>query len=78
MKERDQVILKFQKKDFEQQNLETILGFDPARAARGEYIVLLQTNHYFNTNSYLALMSKAQKKLLEQNSEHRIREGKDL
>ena len=41
VKERDLVILKFQKKDFEQQNLETILGFDTEKAARGEYIVLL-------------------------------------
>ena len=58
--------------------METILGFDTAKAARGEYIVLLQTNHYFNTNSYLALISKAQKKILEQNSEQRIREGRNL
>jgi len=78
VKERDQVVLKFQKKDFEQQNLETILEFDHDKAARGEYVVLLQNNHFFNTNSYLALISKAQQKIKQQNNEQRIKEGRDL
>jgi hypothetical protein len=32
LKESDQIILKFQKKDFEERNLETIRDFDAARA----------------------------------------------
>ena len=63
LKEKDQIALKLMQKDFETQNLETILGFDHEKAARGEYVVLLQTNNYFNRNSYLALISKAQQKL---------------
>ena len=59
VKERDQVLLKLQKKDFETQNLETIRNFDPEKVKRGGYVVLLQTNDYFNTNSYLSLLSKA-------------------
>ena len=42
LKERDLILMKFQKKDFEQQNLQTILEFSKERAARGEYTVFLQ------------------------------------
>lgn len=41
LKEKDQIIMKLQHKDFEEQNLETIKAFDHERAKRGDYIVLL-------------------------------------
>ena len=63
LRERDQINLKLQQKDFEAQNLETIMRFDHSKALKGEYVVLLQANDYFNKNSYLALISKAQQKL---------------
>lgn len=60
--------MKFQKKDFEERNLETIREFSKEKASNGEYIVLLQENLYFNQNSYLSLISKAHDKLVNQNS----------
>ena len=60
LKEREQIVMKLQQKDFEEQNLGTILRFDHDRARRGDYVVLLQSNDYFNAHSYLALISKAQ------------------
>jgi hypothetical protein len=33
--------MKFQKKDFEERNLETIREFSKEKAERGEYIILL-------------------------------------
>lgn len=41
LKESDQIIMKFQKKDFEERNLETIREFSKEKAERGEYILLL-------------------------------------
>lgn len=59
LKERELILVKFSKKDFEQQNLQTIMDFDKEKAAKGEYTVFLQNNCYFNTNAYLSLISKA-------------------
>ena len=66
LKEFDQVIMKFQKKDFEERNLETIREFCPDKA--DDYIVLVQENHYFNRNSYLGLIGKAHEKLVGSNN----------
>ena len=44
-----------------------IKDFSNEKAARGEYALLVESNHYFNKNSYLSLMSKAQAKLNYQN-----------
>ena len=68
LKECDQVILKFQKKDFEERNLETIREFCPDKA--DDYVVLVQENHYFNRHSYLGLISKAHEKLTGQGRSH--------
>ena len=72
LKEKDQIILKLQQKDFETQNLQTIQEFDHEKAKKGGYVVLLQTNDYFNKNGYLALISKAQQKLNQQNKDRAI------
>lgn len=59
LKEREIVIMKFEKKTFEQRTLESIRDFDKAKASRGEYFCMVQTNDYFTTETYLALMDKA-------------------
>lgn len=72
VREADQVILKLQKKDFEERNLETIRDFDAEKA--NELVVLLQENHYFNRNSYLSMISRAHDKLVGEQS-HRAKFG---
>lgn len=76
LKESDQVILKFQKKDFDEMNLETIREFDETRA--DDYVVLLQENHYFNRNSYLSVISKAHDKLAGTHSNSKLQGGLQL
>lgn len=56
LKERDIVIMKFEKKTFEQKTLESIKDFDPNH----DYHCFVQENDYFTTHSYLALMRQAQ------------------
>ena len=60
LRERDIVIAKFEQKTFDQKNLETIRNFDRNRARNGGYMCMVQTNHYFSTQTYLELMAKAQ------------------
>lgn len=59
LKERDVVIMKFEKKSFEQRTLQAIKDFDKSKADKGEYFCMVQTNDYFSTHTYLALMHKA-------------------
>jgi hypothetical protein len=59
LKEKDIILQKVQKKDFEQRNLETIRDFDISK----EYAVLLQENNFFNRNSYLAMIERAHNKM---------------
>lgn len=70
LKEREIVIMKFEKKTFEQRTLESIRDFDKAKARRGEYFCMVQTNDYFSTETYLALMEKAQQKMLKQKGQN--------
>lgn len=56
LKDREIVIMKFEKKTFEQKTLEAIRDFDKKKAERGEYFCMVQTNDYFTTDAYLALM----------------------
>ena len=60
-KERDIVLKKFQQKDFDQKNLETILNFDQYK----DYAILLQENHYFGRFEYLNMMQKEHERLKE-------------
>ena len=62
LKEKDVVLSKFQKQDFEQKNLETIRDFTPDK--QQEYAILLQENNYFNRNAYLALIERAHNKMV--------------
>jgi len=55
LKERDLVIMKFEKKTFEQKNLETIRDFDRNQ----NYYCMVQVNQFFSTEAYLALMARA-------------------
>lgn len=64
LKERDIVTMKFEMKTFESRTLEMIRDYDKKKAERGEYFCLVQENHHFNTAAYLALMDKAQQKML--------------
>lgn len=66
LKERDIVIMKFEQNTFESNMLQTIKDFDQNKAARGEYLCLVQTNEFFTTDAYLALIAKAQQKMLKQ------------
>lgn len=59
LKERELVVMKFEKKTFEQRTLESIRDFDKVKADKGEYFCMVQTNDYFTTETYLALMHKA-------------------
>jgi hypothetical protein len=58
-KEKDIVIKKFQHKDFDQKNLETILNFEQYK----DYAILLQENHYFSRAEYLSMMQKEHERL---------------
>jgi len=62
LKEKDLVLEKLQKQDFEQRNLETIRDFDAAK--QRDYVILMQENNFFNRNSYLALLERAHNKLV--------------
>lgn len=55
VKERDIVIMKFERKTFEQRTLEMIRDFDPAH----DYHCLVQENDYFTKLSYFNLMKQA-------------------
>lgn len=72
LKEKDLVLQKLQKKDFELKNLETIRDFDVTK----DYAMLLQENNYFNRTSYLAMMERAHNKLV--GSGEPLKHGKDL
>lgn len=54
LKEKDIVLSKLHKQDFEQRNLQTIRDFDEAK--QSTYALLLQENHFFSRTSYLALL----------------------
>jgi SWI/SNF-related matrix-associated actin-dependent regulator of chromatin subfamily A member 5 len=62
LKEKDIVLNKLYKQDFEQRNLQTIRDFDESK--QSDYAILLQENHFFNRNSYLALIQKAHNNML--------------
>ena len=64
LKERDFVLKKFQQKDFDQKNLETILNFEEYR----DYAILLQNNHYYGREQYLALIENEHLRLKQQNN----------
>ena len=55
LKERDLVQRKIRENDFDKKNIETILNFDITK----DYCLYLQDNHYFNRNSYLAMIQRA-------------------
>jgi len=59
LKEREVVIMKFEKKNFEQRTLEMIRDFDPSH----DYHCLVQENDYFTRQSYLNLIGLAQQKM---------------
>lgn len=54
--------MKFEKKTFEQRNLEMIRDFD----RNANYYCMVQMNQFFSTDAYLALMARAQDKLNKQ------------
>ena len=60
-KERDIVLKKFQQKDFDQKNLETILNFDKYK----DFAILLQENHFFGRSEYINMMQKEHERLIE-------------
>lgn len=62
-KERDIVLRKFQHRDFDQKNLETILHWDEYK----DYAILLQENHYFGRTEYVNMIEKEHERLKEQN-----------
>jgi len=62
LKEKDIVLSKLHKQDFEQRNLQTIRDFDEAK--QSTYALLLQENHFFSRTSYLALLQKAHSGML--------------
>lgn len=74
LKEKDVILSKLQKKDFDQKNIETIKEFDISR----DYAILLQENNYFNKNTYLALMQHAHEKLVEAEAKNPGRAGLQL
>ena len=55
LKEREMVIMKVEKKTFEQQTLEVIKEFDLTK----DYYCMVQTNDYFTKEAYLNLIKKA-------------------
>ena len=64
IKERDLVLKKFQQKDFDQKNLETILKYEQFK----DYAILLQENHYFGRNEYINMFKTEYCRLIEQNN----------
>lgn len=62
-KEKDLVLRKFQHKDFDQKNLETILNFEKYK----DFAILLQENHYFGRFEYINMMQKEHERLKSQN-----------
>jgi len=60
-KERDIVLRKFQHRDFDQKNLETILHWDEYK----DYAILLQENHYFGRTEYVNMIEKEHERLKE-------------
>ena len=54
-KERDIVLRKLQQEDFDQKNLETILNSERYK----DYVILLQSSHYFGRNEHFHMMQKA-------------------
>jgi hypothetical protein len=63
LKERDIVIKKFQQKDFDQKNLETILNYENFK----DYAILLQQNHFFGRDEYIGMFKTEHERLLSQN-----------
>lgn len=62
LKEKEVVLSKLQKHDFEQRNIETIREFDDQK--QQDYALLLQENNFFNRNSYMALIERAHNKMV--------------
>jgi hypothetical protein len=60
LKERDIVIKKFQQKDFDQKNLETILNYENFK----DYAILLQQNHFFGRDEYIGMFKTEHERLL--------------
>lgn len=61
LKEKDVVLQKLQKQDFEQKNLETIKDFTEAKH---DYAILMQENNFFNRTAYLAMLERAHNKMV--------------
>lgn len=61
IKERDLVLKKFQQKDFDQKNLETILKYEQYK----DYAIFLQENHYFGRNEYMNMLKTEYHRLIK-------------
>ena len=61
LKEKDVVLQKLQKQDFEQKNLETIRDFTEEKH---DYAILMQENNFFNRTAYLAMLERAHNKIV--------------
>lgn len=61
LKEKDVVLAKLQKADFEQRNLETIKDFTEEKQL--SYAILMQENNFFNRNAYIAMLERAHNKM---------------
>lgn len=62
LREKDVVMAKLQKQDFEDRNIETIRNF--TKDKQESYAILLQENNFFNRNSYLTLIERAHNKMV--------------
>lgn len=63
-KEKELVLNKAKEgEDISQANLQTIYQFDKSK----NYAILMQENHYFNRNHYLATLEKEHQRLVDQN-----------
>lgn len=62
LKEKDIVLAKLQKQDFEKRNIDTIRDFNADK--QRDYALLLQENNFFNRNSYLTLIERAHNKMV--------------
>lgn len=65
LKEKDLIVRKLQEKDFDEKNAETIQKFDISN----DYCLFVQDNHYYNRNTYLAMIQKAHDKMTGSNSQ---------
>ena len=75
LKEKDLVLQRIQKKDFEERNLETIRDFDISK----NYALLLQENHFVSINAYLAMIERAHNKMVAaQETNHAAHKGLQL